>query len=58
MVTTWEWLGLIVFILLMGLLFFATFGTNERCQESIEEYMARLMRSDKNGPYRDLHILS
>jgi len=50
MVTTWEWLGLIVFILLMGLLFFATFGTNERSQESIEEYMARLMRSDKNGP--------
>jgi len=49
--TTWEWLGLILFMLMVLLLFFAAFGGSNVTDESVEEYMTRLMQKrDKDGP--------
>jgi hypothetical protein len=48
--TTWEWLGLILFMLVVLLLFFAAFGGSNITDESVEEYMTRLMQKrDKDG---------
>tara|TARA_A100001201_G_C3914849_1_gene148805 strand:- start:336 stop:488 length:153 start_codon:yes stop_codon:yes gene_type:complete len=48
--TTWEWLGLILFMLIVLLLFFAAFGGSNITDESVEEYMTRLMQKrDKDG---------
>jgi hypothetical protein len=48
--TTWEWLGLILFMLMVLLLFFAAFGGSNITDESVEEYMTRLMQKrDKDG---------
>jgi hypothetical protein len=48
--STWEWLGLIVFMLMVLLLFFAAFGGSNITDESVEEYMTRLMQKrDKDG---------
>jgi hypothetical protein len=48
--TTWEWLGLILFMLMVLLLFFAAFGGSNVTDESVEEYMTRLMQKcDKDG---------
>ena len=49
--TTWEWFGLIIFMLVVLLLFFAAFGGSNVTDESVEEYMTRLMQKrDKDGP--------
>ena len=48
--TTWEWFGLILFMLVVLLLFFAAFGGSNITDESVEEYMTRLMQKrDKDG---------
>ena len=39
----WEWFGLFVFIIILMLLFFAAFGATNISEESVEEYMKRLM---------------
>jgi hypothetical protein len=41
--TTWEWIGLIFFLIILMLLFFAAFGGTNITDESVEEYMKRLM---------------
>tara|TARA_R100000081_G_C4636971_1_gene75928 strand:+ start:289 stop:438 length:150 start_codon:yes stop_codon:yes gene_type:complete len=46
--TTWEWIGVIIFFIIILLLFFAAFGATTVTDESVEEYMARLMSED-NG---------
>jgi len=49
--TGWEIFALIVFLLIVLLLFFAAFGGSNITDESVEQYMARLINSrDKNGP--------
>jgi hypothetical protein len=48
--STWEWFGLILFMLVVLLLFFAAFGGSNITDESVEEYMTRLMQKrDKDG---------
>ena len=47
--TGWGWFGLITFIIILMLLFFAAFGGSNITDESIEEYMKRLMQNDKEG---------
>jgi hypothetical protein len=44
--TTWEWIGLIFFVGILMLLFFAAFGGTNITDESVEEYMKRLMGED------------
>ena len=45
--TTWEWIGLFFFISILMLLFFAAFGGTSITDESVEEYMKRLMYDEK-----------
>ena len=45
--TGWEWFGLLVFLIVLMLLFFAAFGGSSVTDESVEEYMKRLMNDDK-----------
>jgi hypothetical protein len=47
--TGWDWFGLIAFVIILMLLFFAAFGGTNITDESIEEYMKRLMQNDKEG---------
>jgi|TARA_R100001015_G_C4611206_1_gene166605 hypothetical protein len=44
--TTWEIIGLIFFVAILMLLFFAAFGGTNITDESVEEYMKRLMGDD------------
>ena len=45
----WAWFGLITYIIVLMLLFFAAFGGSNITDESIEEYMQRLMHNGKEG---------
>jgi hypothetical protein len=45
--TGWEWFGLFVFLIVLMLLFFAAFGGTSVTDESVEEYMKRLMNDEK-----------
>jgi hypothetical protein len=45
--TGWEWFGLFVFLVILMLLFFAAFGGTSVTDESVEEYMKRLMNDEK-----------
>ena len=46
----WSWFGLVTYIIVLMLLFFAAFGGSNITDESIEEYMQRLMQSgNKEG---------
>ena len=45
--TGWDWFGLAIFIIVLMLLFFAAFGATSVTDESVEEYMKRLMGEDK-----------
>ena len=47
--TGWDWFLLAIFIVVLMLLFFAAFGGSNITDESIEEYMKRLMQNDKEG---------
>lgn len=48
----WEWLGWIVFVILVSLLFFAAFGNSKYTEESIDEYMENLISEERGrtGP--------
>ena len=43
---TWEWIGLFAFLIVVILLFFAAFGWSNLTEQSVEEYMQRLMREN------------
>tara|TARA_R110001592_G_scaffold13564_4_gene61925 strand:- start:373 stop:522 length:150 start_codon:yes stop_codon:yes gene_type:complete len=47
--TGWEWFGFFIFIVVLMLLFFAAFGGTTVTDESVEEYMKRLMGEDKSS---------
>jgi hypothetical protein len=47
--TGWDWFGLIAFLIVLMLLFFAAFGGSNITDESVEEYMKRLMREENKG---------
>jgi len=41
--TGWEWFGFFIFVTVLMLLFFAAFGGSNITDQSVEEYMKRLM---------------
>lgn len=41
---TIDWFGLLFFIIIVTLLFFAAFGGSNLTDQSVEEYMTRLMK--------------
>lgn len=41
---TMDWFGLLAFIIIVTLLFFAAFGGSNLTDQSVEEYMTRLMK--------------
>tara|TARA_R100001463_G_scaffold6052_2_gene20027 strand:- start:740 stop:895 length:156 start_codon:yes stop_codon:yes gene_type:complete len=41
---TVEWIGFFVFLVVVVLLFFAAFGGSNLTDQSVEEYMTRLMK--------------
>lgn len=45
--TGWEWFWMIAFIVVLMLLFFAAFGGSNITEESVEEYMNRLMGKEE-----------
>jgi|TARA_R110001592_G_scaffold267779_4_gene533838 hypothetical protein len=45
----WEWFGMFFFIITLMLLFFAAFGGTSITDESVEEYMKRLLNEDSNN---------
>ena len=50
--TPWEWLGWIIFVILVSLSFFAAFGNSKYTEESIDEYMENLINDERGrtGP--------
>ena len=44
--TGWEWFGFFIFLVTLMLLFFAAFGGTSITDESVEDYMKRLMSDD------------
>jgi len=44
---TFDWFGLLIFVVVLMLLFFAAFGGTSVTDESVEEYMKRLMGEKK-----------
>jgi len=47
--TGWDWFGLVSFLIILMLLFFAAFGGSNITDQSVEDYMKRLMREDNKG---------
>ncbi len=47
--TGWDWFGLVAFLIVLMLLFFAAFGGSNITDQSVEDYMKRLMREDNKG---------
>ena len=47
--TGWDWFGLITFVIILMLLFFAAFGGSNISDETVEDYMKRLMSEDAKG---------
>lgn len=45
--TGWEWFWLIAFLVTLMLLFFAAFGGSNITEESVEEYMNRLIGKEE-----------
>jgi len=43
----WEWFGLFIFLVTLMLLFFAAFGGSNITDQSVEDYMKRLMSEEK-----------
>jgi hypothetical protein len=50
--STAEWFGMLLFLIILSLLFFAAFGGSTITEQTVEEYMARLMKEEgsNNGP--------
>jgi len=45
--TGWEWFWLLMFLITLMLLFFAAFGGSNITEESVEEYMNRLIGKEE-----------
>jgi len=45
----WSWFGLITFVIVLMLLFFAAFGGSNISDETVEDYMKRLMKGNKGN---------
>jgi len=45
----WDWFGLAFFLIILMLLFFAAFGGTSVSEQSIEDYMKRLMSEESKG---------
>lgn len=45
--STWEWIGLFLFLIVVTLLFFAAFGGSNLDHQNIEEYMDSLLNEKK-----------
>jgi len=45
--TGWEWFWLLLFLITLMLLFFAAFGGSNITEESVEEYMNRLIGKEE-----------
>jgi len=43
----YEWMGWIVFVIVISLLFFAAFGNSKYSESSIEEYMDNLIDEER-----------
>jgi len=41
--STMEWFGLLIFLIVVTLLFFAAFGGNNVTDQTVEDYMRRLV---------------
>tara|TARA_R110000803_G_scaffold86474_1_gene152812 strand:- start:190 stop:345 length:156 start_codon:yes stop_codon:yes gene_type:complete len=46
---TAEWFGLFVFLIVVSLLFFAAFGGSNITEQSVEEYIKRLLGDEQEG---------
>tara|TARA_R110002051_G_scaffold2304_2_gene12189 strand:+ start:4657 stop:4806 length:150 start_codon:yes stop_codon:yes gene_type:complete len=44
----WEWFGLFIFLVTLMLLFFAAFGGSSITDQSVEDYMKRLMSEEQS----------
>jgi len=47
--STAEWFGLFIFLIVVSLLFFAAFGGSNITEKSVEEYISRLLGEDTQG---------
>jgi|TARA_R100000734_G_C3289673_1_gene81709 uncharacterized protein YneF (UPF0154 family) len=47
--STAEWFGLFIFLIVVSLLFFAAFGGSNITEQSVDEYIKRLLGEDKEG---------
>ncbi len=50
--STGEVFGWIMFIVFISILFFAAFGSTSITEESVEDYIANLMRDENNAKQR------
>ena len=41
--STAEWIGMIIFLIILSLLFFAEFGGTNITEQSVDDYIKRLM---------------
>lgn len=50
--STSEWFGLFLFLIILSLLFFAAFGGSHLSDQTVEQYMNRLLSDEDrdNGP--------
>lgn len=47
---TMEWIGFFFFLIIIVLLFFAAFGGSKLTDQSVDEYMQRLIKEAKDEP--------
>jgi len=47
--STAEWFGLFIFLIVVSLLFFAAFGGSNITEQSVDEYIKRLLGEDREG---------
>tara|TARA_R110001632_G_scaffold152398_1_gene270101 strand:- start:264 stop:419 length:156 start_codon:yes stop_codon:yes gene_type:complete len=47
--STAEWFGLFIFLVIVSLLFFAAFGGSNISEQSVEEYIKRLLGENDEG---------
>tara|TARA_R110001592_G_scaffold321475_1_gene600015 strand:- start:107 stop:262 length:156 start_codon:yes stop_codon:yes gene_type:complete len=47
--STAEWFGLFVFLIIVSLLFFAAFGGSNINEQSVDDYIKKLLSEDNQG---------
>jgi Fe2+ transport system protein B len=47
--STAEWFGLFIFLIIVSLLFFAAFGGSNITEQSVDEYIKRLLGENREG---------